>query len=124
MSYFVSFILVVKLSNFFFNDTATTEIYTINYDPLLDRALLDLQTEIVRRVFRRKRYVLADEFSGLALDSGPMILAPGTVAVTAITRRAEPYVRGKAVDLIHLHGGQHWFKPASGVVYKAALNEI
>jgi len=99
-------------------------IYTVNYDPLLDRALLDLRYETIARFFKRRRYSLADEFSGLPGDATAMTLAPGTHPVTALGRRAEPYLRQQSVDLIHLHGGQQWFQTPTGGVLKAALSEI
>jgi hypothetical protein len=105
-------------------DSDQLAIYTVNYDPLLDRALLELREEVVGRFFKRRRYALADEFSGLPNDQVPLTLAQDTQPVVAFARRAEPFVRARAVDLIHLHGGQHWFRARNGVIFKATLNEL
>jgi hypothetical protein len=98
-------------------------IYTVNYDPLIDRELLASQTEVVGGLVTA-RYVLADEFSGLNEDATAMTLAAGTQPVTAFPPRSEPYGRVRAVDLIHLHGGQHWMRAPSGLVYKAPLAQL
>jgi len=98
-------------------------VYTVNYDPLLDRELLASQTEVAQGVVTA-RYLLADEFSGLDEDASTITLAAGTNPVTAFAPRSEPYGRPRAVDLVHLHGGQHWIRTASGLVYKAPLADL
>jgi hypothetical protein len=95
-------------------------VYTINYDPLVDRVLLELETDVVSNVVV-SRYVLADEYSGLPVDASWVSVAPGIPAVRILSQRSEPYGRLRAVDLIHLHGGQHWIRSSNGLVYKAPV---
>src|SRR2546430_16660747 len=47
---------------FFFNDTATTEIYTLSLHDALPIYLLKTHAEVGEELKRRWRYVLVDEF--------------------------------------------------------------
>jgi hypothetical protein len=96
-------------------------VYTPNYDPLLDRILLELRTEIVGGI-EHPRYVMADEFSGQD-DETQLTLVPDGNAVPVFRPRTEPYQRTRPLDLIHLHGGQHWLGTPMGL-FKTRLGEL
>lgn len=96
-------------------------IHTLNYDPLLDRVLLEIVSALHDGL---PPFFFADEFSGQNAAQLVVVTAAGPLAVNPL--RGEPWRRDgvPAVDLVHLHGGQHWIRTPNGIVYKAAMNGL
>lgn len=98
----------------------TAVIYTLNYDPLLDRVLLEIAAQLHEGV---PPYLFADAFSGQ--NVAQLVVLPGGTPLAVNALRGEPWKRDvAAVDLVHLHGGQHWISTRGGIVYKSAMNGL
>ncbi len=117
--------VIARWATGYLADDDQLSIYTLNYDPLLDRTLLDLATTFHQNGVTNINFRLADDFSGREADKFEAMLFPAGAPLVLHAQRSEALKRTRPVDLIHLHGGQHWVRLPSGLVYKSSsLNDL